>query len=427
MPHIDHFRLLTAPLRATRALVARFNDHQGLQTTAALTYTTLFAVVPLTTVAYTLVAAIPDFQEVGDRMQQFIFEQFVPETGEVVLSNLREFAAQARGLTIVGVILLMITSIMMMITVETALNRIWQVRHRRHGVSAFLTWWAVLTLGPVMVGSAFLLSSWLASVTMLGSAAAWLGVGNLFLHFLPPLLSFLAFLLIFIIIPNARVRLPHAIVGAFFVSVALELAKWGFSLFFTHFPSYQVLYGAFAAVPLFLIWVFLSWAIILLGAEITAWLGESERADWRRWPPFWQRVGVLALLQRAWLEGDGRVSARAIRRRLGGRYSQLLAPLVERGWVVVSETDDWVLARSLEDEHLSTLVRTLPEPLPPLERTPPEYRGLAERLESARARYHEALETPLGPLLLEKATGHGKIAGTKAAFIDNQGESPTRD
>lgn len=410
MAHTDLLRILTAPLRTARTLLVRFDDHQGLQTTAALTYTTLFAVVPLTTVAYTLIAAIPDFQAVGARMQQFLFEQFVPETGEVVLENLRSFAAQARGLTIVGVILLMLTSVMMMIAVETALNRIWQVHRRRHGVGAFLTWWAVLTLGPVLVGSAFLLSSWLASVTMLGSAAAWLGVGNLFLHFLPPLLSFLAFLLIFIIIPNARVRLPHAIVGAFFVSVVLELAKWGFSLFFTHFPSYQVLYGAFAAVPLFLIWVFLSWAIILLGAEITAWLGEAERADWRRWPPFWQRVGVLALLQGAWFEGDGRVSARQLRRRLGGRYYQLLSPLVERGWVLIGEHNDWVLARSLEHEPLSTLVETLPGPLPSLERAPPEYREMAERLESALARYHEALETPLGPLLLEKAAGRGKIA-----------------
>ncbi|MFC0268379.1 YihY family inner membrane protein [Kushneria aurantia] len=380
-------------------LFKRFRQHAGLQTAAALTYTTLFAVVPLTTVSWALFSAIPEFQPAGDSIQEFVFRQFVPETGQVVLDALRGFGQQARGLTIVGVVFLLITSIMMMITVETALNRIWEARHNRRGLRSFLTWWAVLTLGPLLIGSGFILSSWLTSLTLLSDAAAWLGAGDLLLHFLPPLLSFVAFLLVFIAVPNARVRLSHAAAGAALVSVALELAKWGFSIFVANFPSYQVIYGAFAAVPLFLLWIFLSWAIILLGAELTALLGESERADWRRWPPFWQTIGILHLLDRTWRSGSGAVPAADIRRRLGGHYHRLLEPLVEAGWVAISEEDEWLLAASLEHLDLDRLIDILPWP-PQAEQAPPAYRAFAEHIEEANQQYRQSLKTPLGALLV---------------------------
>ncbi|REC96210.1 YihY family inner membrane protein [Kushneria indalinina] len=398
--------LLLTPFKALLKLFKRFNAHDGLQTAASLTYTTLFAVVPLTTVVYALFAAIPEFQDAGDHIQQFVFQQFVPETGETILNMLRGFTQQARGLTMVGVAFLLVTSILMMMTVESALNRIWGVRHNRHGLMGFLMYWAVLTLGPILIGSGFLLSSYLASISVLNSAASWLGVSDFILHFLPPILSFLAFLFIYITVPNARVRFKHAAAGALLVSVSLELAKWGFSIYVTNFPSYQILYGAFAAVPLFLLWIFLSWAIILMGAELAAWLDESQHADWRRWPLFWQAAGILMLLHQTQASGQGALKTSRVRRRLGGHYHTLRATLVEKGWVAISEEDEWVLARPLETLSLKDFVNGLPWAMPDQYRAPDGYSRLADMMNAARQRHDEALEVPMSSAVSEDTRAH---------------------
>ncbi|MFC0338650.1 tRNA-processing RNAse BN [Kushneria avicenniae] len=395
--------LFLTPFRALIKLVKRFNAHDGLQTAASLTYTTLFAVVPLTTVVYSLFAAIPEFQDAGDRIQQFVFQQFVPETGQTILDTLREFTQQARGLTMVGVLFLLVTSILMMMTVESALNRIWGVRHNRHGLMGFLVYWAVLTLGPILIGSGFLLSSYLASMTVLTSAASWLGGSDFILHFLPPMLSFLAFWFIYITVPNARVRFKHAAAGALLVSVSLELAKWGFSIYVTNFPSYQILYGAFAAVPLFLLWIFLSWFIILMGAELSAWLGETQHADWRRWPLFWQALGMLTLLHERQASGEGALSASNARKRLGGHYHKLLNVLSRQGWVVISDEDEWVLARPLETLTLSEVVAGLPWTMPEQYRPPQGYSRVADIMRAAQQRYHDALDVSMSSALTENA------------------------
>lgn len=395
--------LLLTPFRAIIKLVKRFNAHDGLQTAASLTYTTLFAVVPLTTVVYSLFAAIPEFQDAGDRIQQFVFQQFVPETGQTILDTLRGFTQQARGLTMVGVIFLLVTSILMMMTVESALNRIWGVRHNRRGLMGFLVYWAVLTLGPILIGSGFLLSSYLASMTVLTSAASWLGGSDFILHFLPPILSFLAFWFIYITVPNARVRFKHAAAGALLVSVSLELAKWGFSIYVTNFPSYQILYGAFAAVPLFLLWIFLSWFIILMGAELSAWLGETQQADWRRWPLFWQALGMLTLLHERQASGEGALRASNVRKRLGGHYHKLLNVLSEQGWVVISDEDEWVLARPLETLTLSEVVAGLPWTMPEQYRPPQGYSRVADIMRAAQQRYHDALDVSVASALKDNA------------------------
>ncbi|GHC20084.1 UPF0761 membrane protein [Kushneria pakistanensis] len=406
LPRIRYPWLLLTPLKAILKLFKRFNAHDGLQTAASLTYTTLFAVVPLTTVVYALFAAIPEFQSAGDRMQQFLFQQFVPETGQTILETLRGFTQQARGLTLVGIAFLLITSILMMMTVEGALNRIWGVKHNRRGLMGFLMYWAVLTLGPILIGSGFLLSSYLASISILNSAASWLGGSDFILHFLPPILSFLAFWFIYITVPNARVRSRHAAAGALLVSVSLELAKWGFSLYVTNFPSYQILYGAFAAVPLFLLWIFLSWAIILMGAELAAWLDESQHADWRRWPLFWQAAGILILLHQRQASGQGALKTSKVRKRLGGHYHQLRSALVEQGWIVISEEDEWVLARPLETLSLKEFVTRLPWTMPDQYRAPDGYSRLADMMKTARQRHDEALDVPMSSAVSDDTRDH---------------------
>ncbi|TKD63924.1 YihY family inner membrane protein [Cobetia marina] len=401
MPQLPQLKRMTPAIGVVLKLVSRFNYHDGKKTASALTYTTLFAVVPLMTVIYSMFAVIPSFDGVGQQLQTTVFAQFLPSTGETVLEYLNEFSGQARNLTSVGLIFLFVTSVLMMITIEGAFNAIWQVPEGRKGLSSFLMYWAVLTLGPLMLGSGFLLSSYLTSLSFFDSAASMLGGKAVLLRLLPPLLSAVAFTFIYAAVPNCKVRLRDAAVGAVTTALALELAKAGFSFYVTQFPSYQAIYGAFAAVPLFLLWVFLSWCIVLLGAEVAAWMGERSSADWHRWPPFWQTLGAVMLLKDAHERGEP-LSDDSLTEVLGSRYRRVLKPLIEEN--IASQTQDgqWVLGRDLNHYTLWELARALPWDLPAGEagEAPhPRLEPLREALAQARQAEKERLDCGLVEVL----------------------------
>ncbi|MGB2130193.1 MAG: YihY family inner membrane protein, partial [Marinobacterium sp.] len=249
---------MPAMLVFIRELLRQFQANQGILNAAALTYTTLFAVVPLMTVSYSMLAAVPNFKGVGEQLQGWIFSNFVPATGEVVQGYLSTFAAQAQSLTVVGIVFLAVTSIMMMKNIEAAFNRIWRVAEPRKGISSFLLYWAVLSLGPILIGLGLLLTSYIASLSFFTSATEVVGKARL-LSLLPPLFSALAFMLLYAAVPNCRVPLRSAAIGGLFAAILFEIAKRGFVQFVTLSPSYQLIYGAFAAVPMFLLWIYISW------------------------------------------------------------------------------------------------------------------------------------------------------------------------
>lgn len=150
-----------------RFLLQRFLADRGISSAAALTYTTLFAVVPMMTVTFAMLSAVPAFQGVGEQIQRFVFRTFVPSAGAAVQEYLWAFTAQARQLTWVGVLLLAVTAVMMLMTIEQAFNTIWRVRKSRRGLSSFLLYWAILSLGPLLLGSGFLISTYLTSTSLL--------------------------------------------------------------------------------------------------------------------------------------------------------------------------------------------------------------------------------------------------------------------
>ncbi|TVU69723.1 MULTISPECIES: YihY family inner membrane protein [Cobetia] len=429
MPQLPGMQRVMLAIGVVLKLVSRFNFHDGKKTASALTYTTLFAVVPLMTVIYSMFAVIPSFDGVGDQLQTTVFAQFLPSTGETILQYLNEFSGQARNLTSVGLIFLFVTSVLMMITIEGAFNAIWQVPEGRKGLSSFLMYWAVLTLGPLMLGSGFLLSSYLTSLSFFDSAASLLGGKAVLLRLLPPLLSAAAFTFIFAAVPNCKVRLRDAAVGALTTALALELAKGGFSMYVTHFPSYQAIYGAFAAVPLFLLWVFLSWCIVLLGAEVAAWMGERSHADWHRWPPFWQTLGAVMLLKDAHERGEP-LSDDSLTDVLGSRYRRVLKPLITEN--IASQTQDgqWVLGRDLNIYSLWELAHALPWDLPagdageaPHPRLEPLREALAMAREAEKARLSCGLTEVLpGVNDVESEMTQALAAGES----DPLGESATR-
>ncbi|MBN0986610.1 virulence factor BrkB family protein [Amphritea pacifica] len=363
----DHLFSLRGVWHFIRYLVRQFVHNQGVLNASALTYTTLFAVVPLMTVSYAMLAAIPSFQGAGEQLQGWIFENFVPATGAVVQEYLSDFAAQASKLTAVGLIFLFITSIMMMKNIEAALNRIWRVSEPRKGMSSFLLYWAVLSLGPILIGVGLLVSSYLASLSLFTSATELVGRARL-LAILPLVMSAAAFTLLYAAVPNCKVPLRNAVIGGLVVAILFETAKRAFAFFVTQFPSYELIYGAFAAVPLFLAWIFISWTIILLGAELSRAL--TVYRDHRRGRHYSHLHTMVSILQRLWqAQQKGEVLAdRQLLQQVEGLeqsdWDSYNVILLEASVISRTEQGGYLLARDMGNFTLDQLNQLLPWPLP---------------------------------------------------------------
>jgi membrane protein len=262
---------------------------------AALTYMSLFALVPLLTVMYAALSMIPAMQSAGDQLQSLIFENFVPSTGQEVQSYLQTFSNQARKLTAAGVAVLAITALLMLRNIEKTFNAIWKTRGNRRGLSSFLLYWAILSLGPFFIGLAFAVSTYLLSLEYMFSQVDVIGIRHYLLPLAPYLLTALAFTLLFAAVPNCQVPIKHAAIGGLLTALAFELAKQLFALIVAN-SSYQLVYGAFAAIPLFLLWIYLSWLIVLAGAELVQSLSGFDQTA----SQFPQWLIALGLLELAW-------------------------------------------------------------------------------------------------------------------------------
>ncbi|WP_257294818.1 YihY family inner membrane protein [Endozoicomonas sp. YOMI1] len=350
------------------AVIKRFLDNRCIENAAALTYTTLFAVVPLMTVTYSILSAVPSLQDVGDTIQNFIFTSFVPSTGEIVQSYLNDFSQQARKLTSIGVAFLLVTSFLMLRTIDKALNNIWQVAHVRRGMTGFLLYWAILSLGPVLLSAGFLTTSYLASLKLVSHTTAILGGEQWLLRLMPVFLSTLVLTLLYTAVPNRKVPVRHALVGAVFVAILVELAKAGFTLFITLSPTYHLIYGAFAAVPLFLLWVYLSWLMVLFGAVLVRSLDlYGKQVGGERPHPLISILLILKQLQEKFEQGQGLHYTDLRKRDLPvslDDWESHTVRLMEMGLINKNDGGEWILARDLRQISLFTFCEQLPWPMP---------------------------------------------------------------
>ncbi|MBC9251742.1 hypothetical protein A9179_15835 [Pseudomonas alcaligenes] len=349
-----------------RFLFQRFLADRAMHSAAALTYTTLFAVVPMMTVTFAMLSAIPVFQGMGEQIQAFIFHNFVPSSGETVQAYLQAFTTQARHLTWAGVVLLAVTAFMMLVTIEKAFNAIWRVRQPRRGVSSFLLYWAILSLGPLLLGVGFAVSTYIASLSLLSGPDALIGAKTL-LGFAPLLSSMAAFTLIYATVPNARVPIRHALFGGFFTAVLFEIAKALFGLYVSLFPGYQLIYGAFATVPLFLLWVYLSWLIVLFGAELVCNLSSSRHWRRRALPRLLVLLGVLRVFHER--QQRGLAVRHADVQREGwllpeDEWEEILDFFEREQLACRASGGGWVLCRDLQHYSLHQLLGRSPWPLP---------------------------------------------------------------
>lgn len=251
-------------------LIRRFVEDDCTYRASALTFTSLLAIVPLMSVTFTILSAFPVFKKLVFPVQDFIFDNFIPAAGKVVQGYLQGFAESASKLSVVGMMFLLVTAILMMFTIERAMNQIWRVRLQRKGVSAFLLYWAVLSLAPVLMGLSFAASSYLISLPLLSGTVASFGINKHWLLQLTPFaLTVVTLTFLYVAVPNCKVRFWHGFVGALFSAILFESAKFGFAYYLSRFHTYQLLYGAFATVPLFFLWVYWVWVIVLFGAEVS--------------------------------------------------------------------------------------------------------------------------------------------------------------
>ncbi|CAK0740018.1 membrane protein [Gammaproteobacteria bacterium] len=390
-------------------LLSSFLEDRSLEVASELSYATLLSLVPLMAVAVSVAGAFPVFANVQRLVQDFIFTNFVPTFGAIVQQYLQQFAHNASRLTAMGILSLVVTSLVMMSAIDTSFNRIWRVRVKRRALANFTVYWAVLTLGPMLIGASLLLTSQIFSAPSFTAATESLGVRGALLGMTPFFATTLALFLLYVVVPNRAVSLFHALMGALVAALLFEAAKRGFTLYVTTVPTYETIFGTMAVVPVFLIWIYTSWLVALLGAEIThslsafpVWLqaGQSSGAE-LLWA--FRVVGHLWEAQR----NGTSVATRTLLAWEPGLSEDMLLDLISTfstsRLIQRTAAGTWVLARDLSEVTLLDLYRLLPHSVREVDtRTGDSWNEVLARVVTAiYGEVRRVMDTPLKDLYLE--------------------------
>ncbi len=362
-------RLREIPLFFWYVCKRYWHDH-CFQSAAAMSYNFLFAAIPMIAVGLAILAAFPVFDQIRVGFQDFIVQYLLPQAGEDFRFALDEFLRNTRNLTAFGIVALAVTAIILLDTIETVFNRVWRQSQVRPFVARVTMYWAILTLAPLLVGGSVALSAivlsrgGLADLSKIVAALVWLA---------PFGLMMIAFMISYLIIPYRRVHFRGALVGAAVAALLFQLLRWGFALYVEAFPSYKTLYGTLSIIPIFLLWVYLVWCIVLFGAEIVAAFPE-----WRRRPgagtakgsqPARRLIAALLMLERLYLaRGAGKpvkpetladIAAEALADSDRGAVQAILDRLADDRIIGRAEPSGWYLARDAKSVKLAALLRDL--------------------------------------------------------------------
>lgn len=343
-----------------------FNENQGIDSAKAMTYTSLFAVVPLLTITVNIMSFFPAFQIFATQVENMIFQRMLPGSGLQVQEYIQSFSDQARNLTWVGAAMLVVTAYLMLVNIERQFNLIWGIGEQRKGLSSFLLYWSVLSLSPLLLGMGFAVRAYITSLSLFQrftDVTDFVGATHLTFVLLPILVTTLAFTLLYLAVPNCGVRIRHALVGGLVVALSFLVVKKLFSWTMSKM-SFEFVYGTFAALPVFLIWIFMGWVVIFFGANMVRCLPLYRRE--RLMPTVHPTILVLALLHKFWVahqKGEGVHIQELIRREWPfktRRVDDYLEFLVEQKLIRAVDQDEYLLVRDLKGVSLWQLLEKVP-------------------------------------------------------------------
>lgn len=351
-----------------RLLVRHFMEDDCQQKAASLTYTTLLSLVPILTVILVVFSSIPALSGMREQMQAMIYNNLLPSSGAQIGQYFDSFAEKSSNLGIVGVLGLFITTIITLITIETAFNKIWRVKERSGGTASIIRYWTLITLGPIVLGITFGASSAIQSVDFLNRQIAGYGIDwSVWAYLVSILITVAGFIGMYWLIPKVQVPFKNAVIAGLASAVLFESLRSVFGMVMTNFTSYEAIYGAFAALPIFLLWIYLSWNIILLGVEISYTLTIFDTKEVPVRHPLLSLLDMLNLTYKRYKEGKT-VSEHELRSVLGRRelpkWGLYIEQLVDAELITRTKEDEYLLKTDLGSISLWQFYKTLPYPLP---------------------------------------------------------------
>ena len=253
----------------TSYILRHFYLSNAMQVASSLAFTSLLSFVPLLTVMFGLFGEISVLQNFSTLIQNFIFANFVPEFGQTIEQYIYIFSMKASQLTISGSVFLVLIAMMLLATIDNSFNRIWKIKKKRNPIKRILIYFSLLIIGPLLIGIGLALTSYLLSIPVIADVDTTFNVKTHLLGWLPFLMTSIAFILLYILVPNCYVYKKYAVSAGVICAILFELAKYGFGIYVKEMSGYENIYGALAILPLFLVWIYISWVIILFGAHIT--------------------------------------------------------------------------------------------------------------------------------------------------------------
>lgn len=355
-----------------------FQHEKCSQSASALTFTTLFALVPCSILIFEIIKLFPALSNKEDLLHNFIFEHFIPTTGNDVLNYLQVFSAQSSQLTHIGIAVILVTAILLFKSIEETINHIWGVPNQRHSLKSVLSYWLIISIGPLLLTLGLLVSSWMMSLDLLIAVlgkyeqtywAEWLifFADSMFgtLTVLSPwLLSAIGFSLLYLYAPNCHIPKKSALYGGLIAANLFETAKWGFSWFISNLSNYQIIYGAFAIVPVFLLWVYLGWYITLLGVVCTKAIVEwrANRYDAAE-SELYQTLRILKFLWQS-QESGIKVTAEEMSKLLAElrcrKWSEIRQFLLDQKLISISNKGEFRCIKDFNHIPVSKLIIELP-------------------------------------------------------------------
>jgi len=351
--------------------ITHFEKNHCRDRAAALTYTTLLSFIPMLTVFLVVLSTIPALAPARTKIQESLYSNLLPESSIALTQYLDDFAEKSANLTIIGVLFLFVTSMLMLSSIEDAFNGIWRVKNLRGGAIGLMRSWMVISLGPLFLGTAFALPSAIASIEILNSNFAGYSIDwSIWLKLTSVALTLLSFTFIYWMIPNRKVPFKNAAWAGASAGVFFELLKMVFGFFMQHFTSYEIVYGAFAAFPVFLLWIYLSWNIVLGGVEISYALTMFRHSNT---PPRHPLLSLLYILHLFYVRQKiGATVSEADMMSLLGKqevedWPDFIEILQKQSFIKKTDKGDYVLSRNLDNINFWTFYQGLPYPLPRIE------------------------------------------------------------